>query len=83
MSDDALTVLTSSYNPISFTTEGMKKNGEVVINVRPPSSLAGLLGVFRAACVQAASAAIAWLPTLRPSATPCRSRSGTSRCSGS
>lgn len=24
--DDALTVLTSSYNPVSFTTEGMQKN---------------------------------------------------------
>ncbi len=26
MSDDALTVLTNSYNPVSFTTEGMRKN---------------------------------------------------------
>ncbi|PNW81498.1 hypothetical protein CHLRE_06g249150v5 [Chlamydomonas reinhardtii] len=26
MSDDALTVLTQSYNPVSFTTEGMRKN---------------------------------------------------------
>ena len=26
MSDDSLTVLTQSYNPVSFTTEGMRKN---------------------------------------------------------
>ncbi len=28
MSDDSLTVLTQSYNPVSFTTEGMQRKND-------------------------------------------------------
>jgi hypothetical protein len=47
MSDDALTVLTQSYNPVSFTTEGMRgKDGGMSYKVgshatAPPNKVDG------------------------------------------